>query len=115
MKLFQIWTNLVKNAIDAFEDSEIDQKYIKISSESDDQSIKIHIENNGPQIPEENVKRIFKKFFTTKQNINGTGLGLSIVSNIVEEHYGKISLTSDEKKTTFTITFPKLENTKAEQ
>lgn len=107
MKLFQVWTNLVKNAIDAMEDSHIEKKYIRIHSEATDDTITIHFENNGPRIKEENIQRIFKKFFTTKQKSNGTGLGLSIVSNIVSEHYGKISLTSDDEKTIFSVSFPK--------
>jgi len=107
MKLFQVWTNLVKNAIDAFEDHAIENKYIRIFSTSNDDTITLHFENNGPQIPEEDVQRIFKKFFTTKQKRNGTGLGLSIVSNIIAEHYGKLHLDSNEQKTTFSIAFPK--------
>ena len=107
MRLFQVWTNLVKNAIDAFEESTRSDKYIRIYSETAESSISVHFENNGPRIPEEDMKRIFKKFFTTKQKSNGTGLGLSIVSNIVAEHYGKLSLTSDDERTVFTVTFPK--------
>jgi signal transduction histidine kinase len=107
MKLFQVWTNLVKNAIDAFEDQPIENKYIRIFSTTNEDLITIHFENNGPQIPEEDVQRIFKKFFTTKQKRNGTGLGLSIVSNIIAEHYGKLALDSSEQKTTFSISFPK--------
>ena len=107
MKLFQVWTNLVKNAIDAFEDQAIENKYIRIFSTCNDDTITLHFENNGPQIPEEDVQRIFKKFFTTKQKRNGTGLGLSIVSNVIAEHYGKLHLDSNEQKTTFSIAFPK--------
>ena len=106
MKLFQVWTNIVKNAIDAFEDSEAENKYIRIYSEIVNKNVLVHFENNGPMISNENIQRIFKKFYTTKQSTNGTGLGLSIVSNIVAEHYGKISLTSDESKTIFTLSFP---------
>jgi len=109
MKLFQVWSNLVKNAIDAFEGHEQENKYIRIYSESSEAGVTIHFENNGPQIAKEDIDRIFKKFFTTKQKSNGTGLGLSIVSNIVAEHYGKLSLTSDENKTIFSITFPKIQ------
>jgi len=110
MKLFQVWTNIVKNAIDAFEEqTENANKYIKIFTEVNPEQVIIHFENNGPRIPEDEVQRIFRKFYTTKQKRNGTGLGLSIVSNILAEHYGKISVQSDDQKTTFSIGFPRAE------
>jgi signal transduction histidine kinase len=58
-------------------------------------------------ITKEIQERIFEKFFTTKSAKNGTGLGLNIVKNILDEHDAFISLDSNEKLTTFTITFKK--------
>lgn len=107
MKLFQVWTNIVKNAIDAFEEvPEKENKYIRIYSEMNDDEVAIHFENNGPKISEQDQEKIFRKFYTTKQVKNGTGLGLSIVSSIISEHYGRISLDSNDLHTTFTIIFP---------
>ena len=107
MKLFQVWTNISKNAIEAFEESPEDQtdKYIKIFTKIKESRVQVHFENNGPTISEENQKKIFKKFYSTKHRKNGTGLGLSIVSNIIAEHYGEMRLTSDQV-TTFTIDLP---------
>jgi len=68
--------------------------------------VDVHIRNNGPEIPENIKGRIFKKFYTTKQKRHGTGLGLSIVSNLVAEHKGEISLTSDAEETVFTVRLP---------
>ena len=56
----------------------------------------IMIEDNGPGIPTENYKDVFKPFFrldsARNQNIEGTGLGLSIARDIVRSHGGKIEL-----------------------
>jgi signal transduction histidine kinase len=62
-------------------------------------------ENNGPQIPAVVLENMFNKFYTTKGKKSGSGLGLSIVKNITEEHNADISVTSDDDKTKFIITF----------
>ena len=105
-ELFQVWTNLFKNALDAFDSENIKskEKIIKIYSEKINDKILLHFENNGPKIPENYQNKILKKYFTTKNN-KGTGLGLSIVSKIVSEHYGKIHFFSSNEKTIFTLTF----------
>jgi signal transduction histidine kinase len=104
--LFQLWANLIKNAAESF-DSEHNGNYIKIEAEETKNEVIVHIENNGPMIPEEIQTKIFQKFYTTKSSKNGTGLGLSIVKKIVDEHNGKICLTSNENRTIFSISFPK--------
>ena len=54
--------------------------------------IKITIEDHGVGIPEENLKRIFDPYFTTKKK--GSGLGLTIVYSIVKKHNGQIIVES---------------------
>ena len=67
--------------------------------------IVIFISDTGVGIPSEIMDQLFNPFFTTKAN--GTGLGLSIVHRIIEEHKGRISITSEKAKgTTFQITLP---------
>jgi PAS domain S-box-containing protein len=105
VKLFQLWSNLIKNAIDAMEDKK-DKKLI-VKSQQDQQKIYISIANNGAMIPEDVQSMIFKKFFSTKTEKNGTGLGLSIVQSVVQEHHAKINLDSTKEWTTFTIEFDK--------
>ena len=107
-ELFQIWTNLLKNALDSFD--ELDKKKervkkIRVFTEKTDDFVFIHFENNGPKIPENIQDKIMKKYFTTKKQ-KGTGLGLSLVKKIVEEHYGKFSFYSSNEKTIFTISLP---------
>jgi len=104
IKLFQLWSNLLKNAIESIEETEL-KGVLKIYSEEKKGQICIYFENNGPHIPEETQKIIFDKFYTTKAKKNGSGLGLSIVKSVLEEHNASISLSSNEEKTTFKLTF----------
>lgn len=65
----------------------------------------IRVSDNGPGIPGPLVDKVLQPFFTTKEE--GTGLGLSIASRIIEEHGGRLNLTSTEGMgTTFTIKLP---------
>ena len=97
-RLYQLWSNLLKNAIDAagFKGN------ITVFSQLKDDEVILSIENTGETIPLEIQKKIWKKFYTTKAG-KGTGLGLSIVKRIVEEHYGRIELTSENNLTTFSV------------
>jgi PAS domain S-box-containing protein len=107
IKLFQLWSNLIKNAIEAMEESE-ERGLLKIYSSIEQNYVNIVIENNGPKIPEEIQNEIFNKFYTTKSSKNGTGLGLNIVKNIIEDHDARIKLESTNESTKFIITFNKL-------
>jgi len=103
IKLFQLWSNIVKNAIEAMDNQEY--KYLGIHAHKKVNKLSIVFENNGPQIPEDVRQNMFKKFYTTKSKRNGTGLGLSIVNNILSEHKATINVESDESMTKFIITF----------
>ncbi len=48
--------------------------------------------NQGPQVPPEDLERIFDKFYriTAADRVTGTGLGLSICKGIIEAHGGRI-------------------------
>jgi PAS domain S-box-containing protein len=103
VKLFQLWSNLVKNAFEAMDEQE--EKYIGIFSSVSGDKLKITFENNGPMIPQEVQENMFKKFYTTKSKKSGSGLGLSIVKNILIDHNASIEVLSDEQVTKFIVTF----------
>lgn len=103
IKLFQLWSNIVKNGLEAMSDQK--DKYLGIFAEKSDTQLKVIFENNGPKIPDEIASSIFKKFYTTKGKKSGSGIGLSIVTNVLKEHRAHIILESDESLTKFIITF----------
>lgn len=101
--LEQVFFNLISNAIRAMKDG--GELYITTSFDSTRKGIIIKFEDTGVGIPEGNLKKIFKPFFTTYKE--GTGLGLSICQNIIKEHKGNISVESKlGKGTVFTIFLP---------
>ena len=103
IKLFQLWSNIVKNGLEAM--SEQKEKYLGIFAEKTGTQLRVVFENNGPKIPKEIAESIFQKFYTTKGTKSGSGLGLSIVKNVLKEHNADIILESDEARTKFIITF----------
>ncbi|HXH76332.1 MAG TPA: ATP-binding protein [Bacteriovoracaceae bacterium] len=111
IKLEQVLINLIKNSVDALKDSNTQEGQIKIilsKSESLQQTI-IDVIDNGPGMPAEMKKNLFKPFMTTKDAGRGTGLGLSICAKIIETHRGKIELVESEKGCHFRIRLPLIE------
>ncbi len=104
-KLEITFANLILNAVHAIDKSDgtID---IRLSEKSD--NIKLEFENSGIPIPQEQISRIFEPLFTSK--LKGTGLGLSSCKNIIEQHNGIITVTSNP--VIFTVVLPKKQKEK---
>ncbi|MBN9385354.1 MAG: DUF4118 domain-containing protein [Chitinophagaceae bacterium] len=69
--------------------------WIRVSAESFDQTLVIVVEDDGPGFPEEEIGKVFDKFYRLKDSrAGGAGLGLSIVKGFVEAHNGTITLTN---------------------
>ena len=86
----QVVLNLLRNAAQAMADSDppTSQPRIAIRARVKGAKLIIEIEDNGPGIPEQHIKRIFEPFFTTKSSGAGTGLGLSVSYFIVTKGHG---------------------------
>jgi C4-dicarboxylate-specific signal transduction histidine kinase len=110
LSLEQMIVNIILNARDAIiEKKQLTNKSegrIHVSTTADNQSVILKIEDNGPGIPDDIVKKIWSPFFTTKSKGQGTGIGLSICSRIIREHQGSLELKTNKKGTSFTIRFP---------
>jgi signal transduction histidine kinase len=103
-QLIRLITNLIKNALQAIEDSK--EPLIEIEVNETEKSVIIKVKDNGVGVQKDNINRIFEPQFTTKTS--GMGLGLSMVKKIVDNHNGKIEIQSElNSYTTFTITLPK--------
>lgn len=87
-KMNQVFLNLFLNAIQAMGHG----GELIVRTEKSGQTIIISIRDNGVGIDSENLARVFDPYFTTKSQ--GTGLGLSMSSKIVEEHGGRLELSS---------------------
>lgn len=87
-QIHQVLLNLLLNAIQATEG----KGSIQVDLLHKDENAIIVVSDNGRGIPPEHLPNIFRPFYTTKGN--GTGLGLSLARRIVEEHRGRIEVTS---------------------
>jgi PAS domain S-box-containing protein len=86
----QVLLNLIRNAIDAMNESGSAQREIVIRAvREDDKSIEISVEDHGPGIPPEVAENLGNPFFTTKPT--GTGLGIAISRSILRAHGGRLS------------------------
>jgi len=93
-----VFTNIILNAIQAIGK---DKGTISIRVAQENDSIKIEIENSGPNIPEKDLDKIFEPLFTTK--MEGTGLGLAGCKNIIQSHKGTITVSNNPVKLTIKI------------
>ena len=102
-KLNQVFMNLIINAAHAISD----RGTITIKTYIEGKNIVISFQDDGCGIPKENIDQIFLPFYTTKPIGSGTGMGLSISHGIIEQHGGKITVTSTlGKGSCFTVTIP---------
>ncbi|KAB1441340.1 sensor histidine kinase [Pseudodesulfovibrio senegalensis] len=113
-KLQQIFLNLVNNAFQAMNDG---GSLTITAHKAGPNALQFTVSDDGCGIPENDRKRIFEPFFSTKKKRGGTGLGLSITYGLVQELDGTMTVASEVGKgTTFTITLPITPTTnKAEQ
>ncbi|OGU33190.1 MAG: hypothetical protein A2068_10030 [Ignavibacteria bacterium GWB2_35_6b] len=97
--------NLINNACEALEESKI--KNVSMNITDEENYITIEISDTGCGVPEENIKKLFTPFFTTKKMGKGTGLGLAITYGIIKMHKGDIKVESVlGEGTTFRIKLP---------
>jgi signal transduction histidine kinase len=102
----QVFLNIVNNARQAIE-SHRSRGVVRISSRAEGRRVRVRFQDDGPGISEENLRKIFNPFFTTKPVGKGTGLGLSLSYGIIQEHGGIISAESTPGQgTTFIIDLP---------
>ena len=103
-KLEQVFFNLFNNAIAVMNDG----GHLEIKAEREDTDfVSITFSNNGPGIPEADLKHVFEPFFYSRTGESGTGLGLAVTYALVQEMGGRISVQSEPGTgTRFNIRLP---------
>ena len=76
----QVLVNLFVNAVHAMPDGGT----LTVTTEADDGTVMVKVEDTGTGIPPEVLPKIFEPFFTTKLAGKGTGLGLTVARSLVE-------------------------------
>ncbi len=103
----QIYTNLVKNAVEALPAEGLIMVYTQDQVNVDGKThFEICVADDGPGIPAEILPDLFTPVQTTKGD-GHAGLGLTIVKNLVNELHGSISCRSSDKGTSFHILLPR--------
>jgi signal transduction histidine kinase len=96
----------LKNGFEAIDENGEITIRTSFHSQSDPATVEILFTDDGVGIRKENIDYLFSPFYTTK--VRGTGLGLAICRRIiVERHYGKMQVMSEEGKgTTVKVELP---------
>ncbi|MBN2118270.1 MAG: DUF4118 domain-containing protein [Anaerolineales bacterium] len=104
VQMEQVFTNLVSNSLKYAPAKTL----VCIRARVEDESIHVQVSNQGPQIPSEDLERIFDKFYriAAADRVTGTGLGLSICKGIVEAHDGRIWAENLPDGLAFNFTLP---------
>ncbi|MBI5824376.1 MAG: DUF4118 domain-containing protein [Chloroflexi bacterium] len=104
VQMEQVFTNLVSNSVKYAPEKSV----ILVRAFVEDESIHVVVSNQGPQVPQEHLERIFDKFFrlTAADRVTGTGLGLSICKGIIEAHGGRLWAENVPDGLAFNFTLP---------
>ena len=103
--LKQVFLNIIQNAIQALPHG--GDLRVKSTSSDDERWVFVDFIDNGPGIPEENLKHIFTPFFTTKAPNKGTGLGLYLSYTLLKREGGDMKVESQVGKgSTFRVILP---------
>jgi len=91
----QVVLNLSRNAMEAMDVINPSQRILKIStSVGRSNGIEVSVEDSGPGLTNQEIKKVFEPFYTTK--LNGTGLGLVICNSIIKAHQGRLWVVPGE-------------------
>ncbi|HXH28727.1 MAG TPA: response regulator [Candidatus Polarisedimenticolia bacterium] len=92
-QLQTVFLNLITNARQAMFEAH-GRGVLTVRSELYHERVRITLADDGPGIPDDNVRRVFDPFFTTREVGKGVGLGLSVCFAIVREHGGAIRVST---------------------
>ena len=105
--LYQVAYNLFDNAVKFTNPGGV----IRVDMTAEDDRVLVAVSNTGKGIPEEELNRVFERFYkldkSRSEHVKGVGLGLNLARNIVQLHGGELSAKSvPDEYTTFTFWIP---------
>jgi two-component system, LuxR family, sensor histidine kinase DctS len=101
----QVIVNLVRNGMDAMNDTPRERKCVRISTREEGGHLIVRVADQGTGVPPETARRLFEPFFSTKQE--GMGMGLNICRSIAELHHGRLGFEANpDGGTIFILTLP---------
>jgi PAS domain S-box-containing protein len=105
-RIEQALENLLANAIQHAPPESVVRVLVGTATEDGSRAfLYLHVEDDGPGLPEGDLPRIFEPFFSRRKG--GTGLGLSIVQRVAEAHGGSVSACNrEERGARFTLRLP---------
>lgn len=110
--LARAFANLISNAIKYGKEG----KYIRLCLDKKENGVVITITNYGNIIPEEDLDKIFQRFYRVENSrsseTGGSGLGLAIAQSIIQMHEGTISAKCSDNSTDFIVELNRRQNTK---
>ncbi|MET0029208.1 MAG: ATP-binding protein [Candidatus Thiodiazotropha sp.] len=107
VRLEQVLVNLIANAVNAMEEQT--ERWVSIATSQRKGHLQVAIQDNGPGIAQDHLKRIFDPFFTTRES--GLGLGLSISQHIIESMGGTLTAhNSGDAGAVFVLVLPLEDN-----
>ncbi|NQT79697.1 MAG: cache domain-containing protein [Candidatus Aminicenantes bacterium] len=107
-QLQQVFMNIILNAVEAMDGNGV--LTLSTALNEDNTHIEVKFSDTGHGIKEEDKKRLFEPFFSTKEVGKGTGLGLAISYSIIQKHQGKIEVQSQlGRGSTFIVKLPVVE------
>jgi len=110
IQLRQVFVNIIINAERALRDVEDRRLSLRSSFDRLRSTVRVEIENNGPNIPPEHIRDIFNPFFSMRDAREGSGLGLAMCRRIVERHNGTIYAENvAERRVNFVLNLPAAE------
>ena len=107
----QVLLNLIRNALESFHQNQLN-RIIIIESRLLASALQVRVKDQGKGISEDDKKKIFDRFYTTKKT--GMGMGLAICRSIVESHNGELGVEDNQPSgTVFSFTLPTEEKVEA--
>ncbi len=105
-RLRQVFVNIIDNALKYTKEGGV----ISVSSEEEENRLKVTIRDTGCGIPAQHLPNVKKKFYKANQMVRGSGIGLAVADEIITLHGGTLQIESWENKgTTVTIRLPTCE------